>query len=118
MVRRGRCYPVIAIPNTTITILGGNTNSDFEDVLDSDTPAGSGIPCSIIEGRQVVGTESDAQARIVRYYTGRLPNGTVISDSQRIKDEKTGEIFSIDNVSRPRNSIIPQDVRLDLRRVE
>jgi hypothetical protein len=111
-------HPVIAVPNTTITILGGNTNSDFEDVLDSEIPAGSGIPCCIVEGRQIVSTESDPQARAIRYYTGRLPHGTEINDSQRIKDEKSGEIFSIDHVSTPRNSIIPQDVRLDLRRVE
>lgn len=109
---------MIAVPNTTITILGGNTNSDFEDVLDSDTPAGSGIPCCIVEGREIVTTESDPQARAIRYYTGRLPNGTEINDTQRIRDEVTGETFVIDHVSRPRNSVIPQDVRLDLRRVE
>jgi hypothetical protein len=110
--------PMIAVPTTTVSILGGNTSSDFGDVLDSETVATSGIPASIVEGRQVVATESDPQARIIRYYTGRLPNGTVVNDSQRIRDEVTGEIYSIDNVTRPRNPVIPQDVRLDLRRVE
>jgi hypothetical protein len=108
---------VIAIPTTTVTILGGNTESDYGDVLDSDEPAGSGIPASIIEGRQVVATESDAQARIIRYYTGRLPAGTVVSDTNRLKDERTDEIYVIDNVTVPHNPIIPQDVRLDLRRI-
>jgi hypothetical protein len=108
---------VIAIPTTTVTILGGNTSSDYGDVLDSDTPAGAGIPASIIEGRQVVSTESDPQARVIRYYTGRLPAGTAVDDSQRIRDERTGDLYSIDNVTRPANPIIPQDVRLDLRRV-
>ena len=108
---------MIAIPNTTVTILGGNTESDYGDVLDSDTPAGAGIPCSIIEGRQVVSTESDPQARVIRYYTGRLPYGTTVDDSQRLRDERTGYLYSIDNVTQPANPIIPQDVRLDLRRV-
>lgn len=108
---------MIAIPNTTITILGGNTESDYGDVLDSDTPAGSGIPASIVEGRQVIGTEHDQQARIIRYYTGRVPNGTVIDDTNRIRDERTGETYVIDNVTPPKNAAIPQDVRLDLRRV-
>jgi hypothetical protein len=108
---------MIAIPTTTVTILGGSTQSDFDDVLDSDTPAGANIPASIVEGRQIVATESDAQARVVRYYTGRLPHNTVIDSSNRIRDERTGETYVIDNVTTPRNPIIPQDVRLDLRRV-
>ena len=109
---------MIAVPNTTVAILGGSSNSDYGDVLDSDTPAATGIPASIIEGRQIVATESDPQARAVRYYTGRLPYGTAVTDAQRIRDEVTGEIFSIDFVTTPRNAVIPQDVRLDLRRVE
>lgn len=108
---------MIATPTTTVSILGGGTDSDFGDVLDSDTPATSGIPASIIEGRQVVATESDPQARIIRYYTGRLPAGTVVDDSQRIKDENTNEVYVIDNVTFPQNPVIPSDVRLDLRRV-
>jgi hypothetical protein len=108
---------VIATPNTTVSILGGSSESDYGDVLDDDTPAGSGIPAMIIEGRQVVATESDAQARVIRYYTGRLPNGTVIDDTNRLRDEQTNEVYSIDNVTDPKNAVIPMDVRLDLRRV-
>lgn len=109
---------MIATPTTTVTILGGNTSSDYGDVLDSDEPAGAGIPASIIEGRQVVATESDAQARVIRYYTGRLPHGTVVTGSNRLRDEKTLRTYVIDNVTTPENPIIPQDVRLDLRRVD
>lgn len=108
---------MIAIPTTTVTILGGSTSSDYGDVLDSDEPAGTGIPASIVEGRQVVTTESDAQARVVRYYTGRLPHGTVVTGDNRLKDEETNEVYVIDNVTQPRNAIMEQDVRLDLRRV-
>lgn len=109
---------MIATPTTTVTILGGNTSSDYGDVLDSDEPAGAGIPASIVEGRQIVATESDAQARAIRYYTGRLPHGTVVTNANRLRDEKTLETYVIDNVTRPKNPIIEQDVRLDLRRVD
>lgn len=109
---------MIAIPTTTVSILGGSASSDFGDPIEGTTVAASGIPASIVEGRQTVATESDPQARVVRYYTGRLPNGTEVNDSQRIRDDVTGDIYSIDNVTRPRNPVIPQDVRLDLRRVE
>lgn len=109
---------MIAVPTTTVTILGGSTDSDYGDVLDSDEPAGTGIPASIIEGRQIVATESDPQARAIRYYTGRLPNGTVVTDANRLKDEVSGTVYVIDNVTRPVNPVIEQDVRLDLRRVD
>jgi len=110
---------VIATPTTTVTLLGpGAPDSDWGDVIDSEEPAGSGIPASIVEGRQVVATESDPQARVIRYYTGRLPNGTVVTDAMRLRDERDGTTYVIDNVTRPTNPIIEQDVRLDLRRVE
>ena len=108
---------MIAVPTTTVTILGGQTESDYGDPMDSDTVIATDIPAAIVEGRQIIATESDLQARVVRYYTGRVPNGTAIDDSQKIRDERTGEVYSIDNVTAPRNAIIPQDVRLDLRRV-
>jgi hypothetical protein len=108
---------MIATPTTTVTIIGGVSESDYGDVLDSDEAATAGIPASIIEGRQVVATESDPQARIIRYYTGRLPHGTVINKSQRIRDDRTSAVYLVDNVTVPANPIIPQDVRLDLRRV-
>lgn len=109
---------MIATPNCTVTILGGNTNTDFGDVLDSDEPAGTGIPASIVQGRQIVATESDPQARAVLYYTGRLPAGTIVNDTQRLRDDTTGAIYSIDHVhAANENPVIPQDVRLDLRRV-
>lgn len=109
---------MIAIPNTTIAILGGSSNSDFEDPVEGTTVVTSGLPAFIMESRKIVATESDPQARAIRYYTGRVPFGTEVVDSQRIRDEITGETFVIDHVSLPRNGIIPQDVRLDLRRVE
>lgn len=109
---------MIATPTTTVTILGSETSqTDFGDVLDSDTPAGTGIPANIMEGRVVVATESDQQARVIHYYTARLPNGTVVTGSNRLRDDVTGEIYVIDYVTRPANPVIPQDVRLDLRRV-
>lgn len=110
---------MIATPTTTVTLLGvGAPDSDWGDVIDSEEPAGAGIPASIVEGRQVVATESDAQARVIRYYTGRLPHGTVVTDAMRLRDEVDGTTYVIDNVTRPRNPIMEQDVRLDLRRVD
>lgn len=108
---------MIATPNTLVSILGGTVESDYGDVLDGNVPAAVHVPASIVEGRQVVATEGDQQARVIRYYMGRLPNGTPVTGANRLLDERTGDIYVVDNVTRPHNPTIAPDVRLDLRRV-
>lgn len=113
-----------AIPTTTVTILGsadGVTAPDqWGDTVEGDSPAGptaTGIPAAIHTGRRVVATESDPHAVVVRYFTGRLPAGTQVTDAQRLLDERTGQIYVIDQVTEPQSSTMPQDLSLDLRRV-
>lgn len=102
---------------TTADILGG------ADVLDEwGYPAegnevlAAGVPITITEGRQVVATESDPQAVAVHYYTGRVPAGTVVTSANRIRTSN-GDLYMVDYVATPASPVIPEDVRLDLRRV-
>lgn len=108
---------MLTIPATTITALGGTSSSPYEDVVDGTTEIATGVPCSIIEVREAVATESDPQARIIRYYIGRVPPGTDTSAWQRIRDDRTGHIYVIDNVTEPQHPAVVMDTRLDLRRV-
>jgi hypothetical protein len=112
---------VNAIPTTTISILGtpdGETETDqFGDSVESAEPFATGIPAAIHTGRETVATESDPNAVVVWYFTGRVPAGTAITRDQRIRDEATGTIYLVDNVVDIPNAVMPQDVRLDLRRV-
>jgi hypothetical protein len=108
---------VLTIPTTTVSLLAGTTATDYGDEVDSNTAVATGVPASIIEGREVVATESDAQARVIRYYTGRVPVGTAVDSGQRIKDERSNQIYLIDNVTGPTNPAVPMDIRLDLRRI-
>ena len=75
------------------------------------------VPAQITETRQVVATESDPQAVTVHYYTGRVPAGTVIADTNRVRDIRTGTIYQVDYVNVPNSVGTPGDIRLDLRRV-
>lgn len=110
-----------AVPTTTISILGspgGETPTDqYGDSVESADPTAVGIPAAIHTGRETVATESDANAVVVWYFTGRVPAGTAITAAQRVRDESTGEIYVVDNVVRVPSSTMPQDIRLDLRRV-
>ncbi len=107
-----------ATPTTTVDILGGAPTQDaFGDQEEGLEVILAGVPAAITETRQIVATESDAQAVAVHYYTGRLPAGTPVERSQRIRDAQ-GNVYSIDYVNdRPASPAIPADVRLDLRRV-
>lgn len=108
---------MLTTPTTTITALGGTSTSPYEDTVDGTTAVATGVPASIIEGREVMATESDPQARVIRYYIGRVPAGTDTSAWVRIRDERSNTVYVIDNVTSPTNPAVPMDVRLDLRRV-
>jgi hypothetical protein len=108
---------MLTIPTTTVTVLGGIESSDYGDEIDQTTELASGVPASIIEGRDVVATESDPAARVIYYYVGRVPHGTDTTGWQRIQDDRSGMIYVIDNITSPTNPAVPMDVRLDLRRV-
>ncbi|HET9234926.1 MAG TPA: hypothetical protein VFP10_12365 [Candidatus Eisenbacteria bacterium] len=108
---------MIAVPTTTVTILSGSTTSEWGDESEGTTARATGVPAAIHEGAMKVQTESDPQARAVRFYTARLPNGTTLANNERLQDEATGVIYAVDAVTTPVNPALPQDVRVDLRRV-
>lgn len=109
------------IPTTTISILGspdGTTPTDeYGDSVESPEPVATGIPAAIHVRRETVATESDPNAVVVWYYVGRVPAGTPVTAAQRVRDDATGTIYLVDNVVNIPSAIVPQDVRLDLRRV-
>lgn len=109
---------MIATPNDLVDILGGaDTTSEYGDPIEGTQTLAADVPAAIIAGRRVVLTESDPQATVVHYYTGRLPHGTAVDASNRLRSKRTGDTYVVDYVETPTNPIIPSDVRLDLRRV-
>lgn len=108
-----------AWPNTTVSILRGTTTNDYGDVLDADTVVHTGIPASIIEQFQSVRTADFASPQIVRTITGRVVAGTDVTDSDRVKDERTGRVYIVNAISQPENqSYNSPDLNLQLERIE
>jgi hypothetical protein len=108
---------VIALATTTISIIGGSATYDgWGDVVEGSTVSASGIPASILEQTRLVTRPADNRAQVVRYYTGRVPAGTEVTTSNRILDERTGQLYVIDSVATVASPVITNDVRLDLRR--
>jgi hypothetical protein len=106
-------------PTTTVTLLGGTASVDqYGDPDESTSVLADHVPASLIErAMPTVSTESDLQAVVVRYSVCRVPQGTPVDDLSRVRDERTGYVYSVDTVTQPQHATTPQDIRLDLRRV-
>jgi hypothetical protein len=105
-----------AIPTTTVSVLRGTTTDDLGDVIDNLTVAASGIVFSLIEQRKTVFVPSANRLQQVMIAIGRGPADMDVTAADRIKDERSGLIYVIDNVSRVQSPVTMNDVRLDLRR--
>ncbi|MFI8351323.1 hypothetical protein [Streptomyces sp. NPDC085596] len=105
-----------AIATTQISILRGVTTDAYGDEQNVDMPVYTGIPASLAEQTRRVTTRDDPTPRIVRYATARVPARTDITDQDRVRDERTGAVYSVDAVSSMTNPTLTVDIRLDLRR--
>lgn len=105
-----------ATPTTTVSVLRGTTTDGFGDVVDGTTVAASGIPFSLIERTRTVFVPADNRVQQIAIITGRGPATMDVAAGDRLRDERTGLLYVIDNVSSQQNPAIMPDIRLDLRR--
>lgn len=107
---------MIAAATTTLTVYRGTTTDGYGDEQDTNTAVATGIPASLVEQTRRVTTRDDPVPRIVRYAVGRVTAGTDITDQDRVRDERTGAVYSVDAVSSMNSAAVAADLRLDLRR--
>lgn len=106
-----------AFPTTTVSILRGTTTTPAGDVVDSGTVHQSGIVASVMERTRTGITATDQAVRVFHYTVCRLPAGTDVLDTDQIKDERTGKIYSISAVSVLSSPVHTPDLRLDLQHI-
>lgn len=103
---------------TTVDILGGSGGtSEWGDPVEGEETILAAVPAHIVAQRRIVVPEGGRETIAVRYYVGRLPAGTAVDETQRLRDNGTGRVYLIDHVERPVSPVTPQDVQLDLRHV-
>ncbi len=105
-----------AVPTTTVSILRGTVTTEFGDTVASRAPYLTGIPASLIERTRTGISQTDQSFRVYRYSVCRLPYGTDVKDTDQVKDESTGSVYTIASVSVNANPVVQQDLRLDLQR--
>lgn len=106
---------MITRANTTITVFRGSSfDPIYGDEIDSDTVVASGVRVSIIEQTVYAQTEITTLPRSHRLAKMRCTPGIDIKQNDRILDERTGDKWTIVQISARGNPVYSQDVRVDL----
>jgi hypothetical protein len=105
-------------PTTTVNILRGTATNALGDEVDGSGVVASGIPASVTESRRTVMTPGMDAPRVIRSYACRLPATADVTVGDRVKDNGTGVIYTIDSSTRGATLAGGRaDLRVDLRRV-
>ncbi|ARX81525.1 hypothetical protein SMD44_00923 [Streptomyces alboflavus] len=104
------------VATTTVSVLGDTTEDEFGDETDGTTVLAADIPAALVEATRTAMEPVTGTPRIVRTHVCRLPPGTAVDESHRIKDEVTGEIYIVVAVTRNANPFLAQPLRADLKR--
>lgn len=104
------------IATTTVSILGGASTDAFGDDTDGTTVLAAHIPASLIESTRTAMEPVTGTPRIIRTHVCRLPPGTAVDETVRVKDEQTNETYIVVAVTRNANPVLAQPLRADLKR--
>lgn len=105
------------LATTTISIMRGTVTGPYDDDLDSDQIVASKIPASILE-RPVTGARPASGRRDTqRTYALRVWRPVDIRQDDRVKDERTGEVYAVTTAAPSTNPVGLGSTRADLQRV-
>lgn len=105
------------IPTTTITVLRGSTTDSYGDDVDGTDSVYSKVPAAIGEQSPIIEITPDGTPRTIRRFRTRIPAYVQLQDEDRIKDERTGDIYIIDSIVRSQNPVFTPERSVNLRRV-
>lgn len=106
-----------AMANATVSILRGTGEDIYGDETDASTAVATGILAQITNRPITVFDPSTNAPRTVRAYRAVLPYGTGVEVTDRVKDESTNDIYTINEVVPARGVGHSGDLRLELERV-
>lgn len=105
---------MISRATTTVTIYRGQDTDDYGDPVDSDTIVARHVSASILEQTVKAWSEVTGLPRKQRWAKMRLTNRYDIQEQDRVYDERTGDWWTIVQISRRGNPVRGTDVRVDL----
>jgi hypothetical protein len=108
-----------ALATCRASIFRGTTpDPDYGNPVPNNTVAlYTDVLASIEERGSRVWDPATQTPRVVRMVTGTVPSTTDILTGDRIRDDRNGVLYAVQNVTRPRTPARTPDVVLDLKRV-
>jgi len=104
--------------NCLVTVYRSTTQNQFGDVIDDNTPFLEHLPATLIETGKTVQDPSTQSPRTIRQVKCWVPEFAGVVNTDRVKDESTGDIYIIIGITKPPTTIgVPVDTVLDLKRV-
>lgn len=92
------------LATTTVTLLGGVGTDRFNDPVDTDEVKREHVPASILEGGMTSRSRPvDGRTDQVRSYTLRVHPNVDLRKYNRVRDERTGDVYTFDTVTKPVN---------------
>jgi hypothetical protein len=110
---------IYALATCTASIYRGTTpDPDYGNPIPNNTvPLSTAVVASIVEKNSRVWDPATQTPRVVRTVRGTVPSTTDILTGDRIRDDTNGELYVVQNVTRPRAAGRTPDAELDLKRV-
>lgn len=101
------------IPNTLVTILDTGTTDDYlgDEVADAVVVA-EHLPAFWAQKDQRTYDPVAGRVTIIRGYLVKLRPGTAVTENQRVRNERTGEIGQVNRINRRANVELAGDVEL------
>jgi hypothetical protein len=109
---------VITPANTYVTVFRGTELNDAGDEVDSDVAVYENVPAFITEVARPSTNAADSMPRTVRRSVGKFDARADIRAQDRVEDQSTGMIYTVDNVSRARPGMYEADQRAELKNVD
>jgi hypothetical protein len=108
--------------NTTVTILRGTSFDPEGDVEDVTAQIATGVLCQINAARNGtygvrVFEPGTTEPSTIRTFEGVMPSGTGVENTDRLVDEKSGNVFEVIAVIDPLYEYLQPDLQLVLKRV-
>lgn len=106
------------VATTTVTVMRGEGTDRFGDPIDVDAAIHDNVPASIIEqGMNSRSRPVDGRTDQVRGYTLRIRANIELRKGDRVRDERTGAVYTFDEETTKANPVGHRVRRATLRKV-
>jgi hypothetical protein len=106
------------LPNTTVSILRGETIDAYGDPVDSNVSVNASVPISITHEDQKVYLPVEGRMTIIRQFIGRIRPGFDVREHDRLRDDRSGRVYLVEGISQPEYGTGTADLRIFLRRID